>query len=235
MLPRISVCVAFLLAPLLVSASQEFHVSGKVLLQSNGPNMVVAFVEPDERGITHVVHVRSATPLAVGAISTVFERAEVIGRDRRFEIVDLNSGNTIVFTVDARGAGASARDLPRPRQGRRATEGDARPLVMVGYEVGYHVMPPGRLIASVQRHPAVAAEQCTPWLGGDDCAAGPVISTQSAREPVALGPGTCDGGGPGATSCSITSIEGRSCEVTCGTGYYACCKYAGPSCRCVVD
>jgi hypothetical protein len=42
----------------------------------------------------------------------------------------------------------------------------------------------------------------------------------------------CDAGGPGSTSCSVTS--GLSCTSNCGTGYYSCCMYGSPpKCRCI--
>jgi hypothetical protein len=47
----------------------------------------------------------------------------------------------------------------------------------------------------------------------------------------------CDNGGPGSTSCSITENLGpieQSCSVSCGSGYYSCCK-ATVLCTCVKD
>ncbi len=50
----------------------------------------------------------------------------------------------------------------------------------------------------------------------------------------------CDAGGPGATSCSIEKNE-YGCEVSCETGYYACCRDTGSEgslgvkCECVVN
>lgn len=43
---------------------------------------------------------------------------------------------------------------------------------------------------------------------------------------------TCDSGGVGSSSCSITNVAG-SCSTTCTVGYYACCRY-GPenTCKC---
>jgi hypothetical protein len=50
---------------------------------------------------------------------------------------------------------------------------------------------------------------------------------------------SCDAGGPGSTSCSLTigagvgGIGGEvSCSVTCGPGYYACCSISEMGCRC---
>ncbi len=40
---------------------------------------------------------------------------------------------------------------------------------------------------------------------------------------------SCDAGGVGATSCSLSG----SCSVTCGAGYYACCQWGFPdTCGC---
>lgn len=47
----------------------------------------------------------------------------------------------------------------------------------------------------------------------------------------------CQSGGRGATSCSITENIGpieQSCTVTCGQGYYACCK-ENVICQCVSE
>ncbi len=45
---------------------------------------------------------------------------------------------------------------------------------------------------------------------------------------------TCDSGGEGSSSCSI-SIQNQSCNVECSYGYYACCNarvLGGLSCKC---
>jgi len=43
----------------------------------------------------------------------------------------------------------------------------------------------------------------------------------------------CDSGGPGANSCSISALN-HSCNVTCESGYYACCMQSlgGLTCKC---
>ena len=53
------------------------------------------------------------------------------------------------------------------------------------------------------------------------------------------GSGSCDNGGLGSTSCSVT-VNANSCSVTCTTGYYACCNRSSgccglgpPSCSCI--
>jgi len=50
------------------------------------------------------------------------------------------------------------------------------------------------------------------------------------------GGGTCDAGGVGSTSCSITD-SGASCSASCGAGFYSCCKRATwgtqQSCKCI--
>lgn len=46
---------------------------------------------------------------------------------------------------------------------------------------------------------------------------------------------SCEAGGQGSTSCSITSNTGAGCSTSCGTGYYACCNETliGPNdCHC---
>lgn len=44
---------------------------------------------------------------------------------------------------------------------------------------------------------------------------------------------SCDGGGVGSSSCSVTSGS-NSCSTTCSSGYYACCQFTrtGVSCKC---
>lgn len=41
----------------------------------------------------------------------------------------------------------------------------------------------------------------------------------------------CTAGGQGATSCSINCPSGNGCAVTCGLGYWACCKCPN-NCQC---
>jgi hypothetical protein len=41
----------------------------------------------------------------------------------------------------------------------------------------------------------------------------------------------CTAGGQGATSCSINCPSGNGCAVTCGIGYWACCKCPN-NCQC---
>jgi hypothetical protein len=46
----------------------------------------------------------------------------------------------------------------------------------------------------------------------------------------------CDSGGAGSTSCSTSCggiSTGKTCSVSCGTGYHACCDFAQCKCQCV--
>jgi len=44
---------------------------------------------------------------------------------------------------------------------------------------------------------------------------------------------TCDSGGEGSISCSVTiPFIGGGCSVTCQTGYYACCDQGEVTCLC---
>ena len=46
----------------------------------------------------------------------------------------------------------------------------------------------------------------------------------------------CTSGGQGATGCSQSHATYGSCSVTCGSGYYACCRgtwTSGAVCTCV--
>lgn len=42
----------------------------------------------------------------------------------------------------------------------------------------------------------------------------------------------CTSGGEGATACSVGDIYSK-CSVSCGEGYYACCKSANNTCECI--
>ena len=45
----------------------------------------------------------------------------------------------------------------------------------------------------------------------------------------------CSSGGQGSTSCSVSLTVGGvtfECDVTCGTGYYACCNRWCAKCEC---
>jgi len=60
---------------------------------------------------------------------------------------------------------------------------------------------------------------------------------QNSTEDEDLGE-SCESGGTGATSCSISGCFDSSCSVSCGTGFYACCYCdgtppgIGPHCNC---
>jgi hypothetical protein len=46
---------------------------------------------------------------------------------------------------------------------------------------------------------------------------------------------SCSSGGPGSTSCSTSSGIGNlgtSCQVSCSSGYYACCNAYENKCQC---
>jgi hypothetical protein len=59
-----------------------------------------------------------------------------------------------------------------------------------------------------------------------------VIALGSSASPAAASDeNVCIGGGPGATSCSVT-VAAFSCSVTCGAGY-ACCGPTG--CHCIAQ
>jgi hypothetical protein len=42
---------------------------------------------------------------------------------------------------------------------------------------------------------------------------------------------TCSSGGPGSTSCAVSSPL-SSCSVNCSSGYYACCNAYEGKCQC---
>lgn len=50
---------------------------------------------------------------------------------------------------------------------------------------------------------------------------------------VSCATGTCTSGGAGSSSCSITEAPlNQTCEVTCNSGYYACCVSSTVRCYC---
>jgi hypothetical protein len=63
------------------------------------------------------------------------------------------------------------------------------------------------------------------------------IQYPTPPDPTSTGGTSCDAGGRGATSCSISDSTG-SCSITCSAGTYACCNRDSfpthnQSCRCV--
>jgi hypothetical protein len=46
--------------------------------------------------------------------------------------------------------------------------------------------------------------------------------------------GSCSSGGEGSTGCSIDDFTG-GCSVSCGSGYYACCKSSNNTCVCITN
>jgi hypothetical protein len=46
---------------------------------------------------------------------------------------------------------------------------------------------------------------------------------------------SCSSGGPGSSSCSVSFVvagASTSCQVTCESGYYACCNAYENKCQC---
>lgn len=71
----------------------------------------------------------------------------------------------------------------------------------------------------------------------------PVFEVNALENPTSGGTGgsyTCSSGGPGSTSCSVSSNGvfgelfggGTECSVTCSPGYYACCNAYHNKCQC---
>jgi hypothetical protein len=58
------------------------------------------------------------------------------------------------------------------------------------------------------------------------------LATPSASYAETFDDGGCQNGGPGASSCSVGIPPFHtSCSVTCQSGYFACCTFAGCSCQ----
>ena len=93
------------------------------------------------------------------------------------------------------------------------------PSVRYGYDIGHHGGL-GLRLPSVDRGRLTAAER---------------VALTDVLTNAILG-GDCDGGGPGAESCSVNCKFGHDdCSVTCQDGYYACCDHSfwyGTSCGC---
>ncbi len=93
------------------------------------------------------------------------------------------------------------------------------------------------ITGAMEAYPSVVdlLAECNDTLGaGTDCASG--------MEERAIGIQQCQSGGLGANTCEkrcnrLFGAYYTTCEVTCASGYYACCNCTsdGASCRCIPD
>jgi hypothetical protein len=102
----------------------------------------------------------------------------------------------------------------------------ARVWRRAGYGLTRHDYESGIAISRPNRTRSITSEFCD-------------ASTACDPDPTDGGGGSngggtlCDAGGPGSTSCSVTS-HALTCTSSCGSGYYSCCMYGSPpKCRCI--
>lgn len=132
-------------------------------------------------------------------------KAEFVSIPGALLINSLEGGTRFLLTVDSEEAKTFVSKLPESYKSYS---------VLKGYGLSYRF---GSIPESVEKYVNVLASARN--------GAPPV--TNSIPEG---GAGDCTAGGRGATSCSITSGD-KSCSVSCGTGYYACCGASGCECK----
>jgi hypothetical protein len=191
---------------------------GEVLIQNNGPNTVVAFVQPQAPGaLLERVSITAAVPFSTpmdlhlreGSVETQPSFITIRNVPRRLEIV--------FALVEAA--------VPAAREGYEQT-------VLRGYWLGYRLGVEGHTIASVKRDPKVISLFCDASIPGDDCMNDGGTGTGGGGGG---GGALCSSGGPGASSCSCSS-GGTLCSVSCSSGSYACCRNCdtlNPTCICL--
>jgi hypothetical protein len=230
-----------LLLSLLVAASalasEPVTLTGRVLIQNAGPRTVLAFIESDDTGITHVLRLSAEEAFPQNPVSWQFDRAHVeIGADR-FVITSAAQRMSVIFavTLPAPAPAKGLVDGVQPESAAPRTDLASVPehnaVLLRGYWLSSRSVAPGQSIAAIKRSPKIAALFCDVSVSGDVC------DDMGGTGATGTGPATsCSSGGSDAISCSCTSGS-TGCTVTCGSGYYACCKDCyvlnGPNCRCV--
>jgi hypothetical protein len=191
---------------------------GEVLIQNNGPNTIVAFVQPaGPEALLERVSITAAEPFAnpmalhllQGSVETQPTFITIRNEPRRMEIV---------FAL-------AEAEVPVAREGYEQT-------VLRGYWLGYRLGVEGHTLASVKRDPKVVSLFCDASIPGDDCMDDGDTGTGGGGGG---GGSLCSSGGRGATSCSCSS-GGTLCSVSCGSGSYACCRNCdtlNPTCICL--
>lgn len=220
-----------------VSAFAADTLTGRVLIQNAGPRTVLAFIETGDSGVTHVLRLSAEEPFPQNPVSYQFDRAHVELEAERFVITSAEQRMTVIFAVTP-ASRVIAKDLAdgvQPENAAPRTDigsaAEHNAVLLRGYWLSSKTVPPGQSIATARRSPRIAALFCDATVSGDAC------EDMGGTGSPGTGPGTsCSSGGPGAISCSCASGT-TGCSVTCGAGYYACCKDCyvlnGPSCKCV--
>ena len=218
-------------------ASEPLTLTGRVLIQNAGPRTVLAFIEPSDSGVTHVLRLSAEEPFPQNPVSWQFERAHVEIDADRFVITSAVARVSVIFAVTSPSAPPvkEAIELVQPENALPATDRIPAPeqnaILLRGHWLAWRGIEAGPSIASLKRSPRIASLFCDATVSGDAC------EDMGGTGTTGPGPATsCSSGGPGAISCSCTAGS-SNCSVTCGSGYYACCKDCyivnGPSCKCV--
>lgn len=218
-----------------LAAQEVEQFTGEVLIQNSGPRTVLAFIQSDATGVSQVIRLSAEQPFPQNPISFHFQRASIQLGARQVIINSQTEPMNVIFAVT---------DLERPEEGiqRQPASRDcvrdstvasqSHVLTLRGYWLGRHSMAPGRAIGSLRRPAEIAVQFCDASVSAEDC-------LDNNGDPGTGGGGsggavTCSSGGPGSTACSC---GGGGCSVSCGAGYYACCKDCdvlnGSHCSCV--
>jgi len=143
-------------------------------------------------------------------LSVVLNNASV--EYRGGELVVMDAASQTFYTFSVRG---SELTTPRSPAGFHSVR-------YVGYGLNHSIRPMSEVRSSKGRAIKTLGDPCemTVCFFDDD--------------PYGGGGGggsSCNSGGRGSASCSIT-VNGSGCSVSCSSGYYACCMQGGPNCYC---
>lgn len=188
-----------------VAAPPPSHLYGEVLIQSNGPRTVLAFVAPQRGAEMQVFRITSEQPFPQNPVSLEMPKGQVTMEHDRTTFYDDGQKRIVVFALNE-------AHVDAPPAGIEQT-------VLRGFGIGRRNSgAPGLTIAAVRRDRNVVAEFCDASYSGADC------MDDGSGGYVGGGTGvTCESGGVGSTSCACSSPNG-SCSTSCGSGYYACCR-----------
>jgi hypothetical protein len=232
MRPKPLVLTCLLLASFTASASQFF--TGEVLIQNDGPNMILAHVQDSTGTIVQEFRLVAERPFPQNPVWFRFQNGEVTADADRITILDHDGSAAVVFALleDANAKPERPnRDAGTMRNGDRYSQRNV--MVLHGYEIGHNTVDPGYSLQDVLREPEEAVSRCIGEVCGGG-ALGESFRAQSIKTNSPPGGTNCNSGGQGSTSCSIDAGT-ASCSVTCSANYYACCNFVGPACRCFRD
>lgn len=230
------ICAVFLI-PVVAAAGAPLELTGDVLIQNNGPRTVLAYVQPDSGGVTHVLRLSAEKPFPRNPVSYRFSRAAVTIDSGLLTIMDDERRIAVIFALN---------EAPNPEvaalrhlRARRHDVSDDEPrlhqvVLLRGYWLGYRTLAPGQYLDTVKRDRKQAAEFCDASFSGDDC----IDDGGTGGGGIGGAAALCDSGGRGSTQCSCSNSSGGSCSVTCGAGYFACCRFCSssvPSCSCFTN